>query len=399
MSTLSTVHAPPIIIDRIRAFHSANARENTRIAIVSAGALTRSLLAKRAFNGLSVVAVIDRGAPQHPEGIEGVPVLTYDALETLCVDAILVASTRYHLEMMTQLGQVAARRNIPLIDLCAGVASDGELAVALSRLEKVHTLLCAAEVRALLSEPRYSDRRRLEHFGFRCYSQHDEDGIIHEILRRLGERAPRTFVEFGVGDGMENNTLFLLKQGWRGVWLEGSEESANLISARFDRYIESGQLFFRRAMVSRDNVNDVIGEGLRGKIGVLSIDIDGNDYWVWKAIDVVSPALVVVEYNGKFPPPIRWTIEYDPHHSWDLTDYQGASLVALAELGREKGYRLVGCNINGTNAFLLREDLVDEQFVSSDDPAEFYHPARYYLTEGYQWMSGHAPDPRPGRFW
>ena len=399
MQPQSRVHAPPIIIDRIRAFRQASAAEHPRIAIVSAGALTKTLLAKRAFDGLCVVAVIDRGAARYPEGIDGVPVMSYDALETIGVDAILVASTRYHLEMVEQLRPLVARRSIALIDLCAGVASDGEHAVALSRLEKVHTLLCVAEVRALLSEPRYSDRRRLEHFGFRCYSQHDEDGIIYEIMRRLGERAPRTFVEFGVGDGMENNTLFLLKQGWRGVWLEGSDESARLISARFGRYIESGDLFFRCAMISCDNVNEVIGEGLQGNIGVLSIDIDGNDYWVWKAIDVVSPALVIVEYNGKFPPPIRWTIEYDPAHSWDLTDYQGASLAALAQLGREKGYQLVGCNINGTNAFFLRNDLVDEQFITSDDPAEFYHPARYYLTEGYQWMSGHGPDPRPGRFW
>ena len=151
-------------------------------------------------------------------------------------------------------------------------------------------------------------------------------------------------------------------------------------------------------MITRENINELIGQRFSGEIGLLSVDIDGNDYYVWEAIEVISPRIVVTEYNAKFPPPLKWSIAYDPNQLWDYSDYQGASLAALAELGSRKNYQLVGCNINGTNAFFVRQDLLKGLFLESPDPMVYYHPPRYYLMEGFRQMSGHRPDPRPGCF-
>ena len=93
---------------------------------------------------------------------------------------------------------------------------------------------------------------------------------------------------------------------------------------------------------------------------------------------------------------MKWSIEYDKNHIWNLTDYQGASLAALAELGDKKQYQLVGCNLNGTNAIFVRKDKINDQFLVTNDLLEYYHPPRYFLTDGYRMMCGHVPDPRMG---
>ena len=123
------------------------------------------------------------------------------------------------------------------------------------------------------------------------------------------------------------------------------------------------------------------------ELDLLSIDIDGNDYFVWEAITAIEPRVVVIEYNSKFPPPMRWTIRYDPAHEWDGSDQFGASLQSLADLGIRKGYRLVGCNITGTNAFFVRADLAGDHFVEPPDAATLYQPPRYSLCSSFD--TGH----------
>ncbi|MGH9772184.1 MAG: hypothetical protein ACRD4Q_10875, partial [Candidatus Acidiferrales bacterium] len=86
------------------------------------------------------------------------------------------------------------------------------------------------------------------------------------------------------------------------------------------------------------------------EIGLLSVDIDGNDYYILRAIDSVSRRVIVAQYNAKFPPDVFWVMEYNETHRWDATDYFGSSLKALETLLREKGYSLVGCNLLGCNA-------------------------------------------------
>ena len=124
---------------------------------------------------------------------------------------------------------------------------------------------------------------------------------------------------------------------------------------------------------------------------LLSIDIDGNDYHVLNAIRCVRPRVLVIEYNAKFPPPMDLVMPYDPHHTWDHTDFVGASLQAIASLAGRRGYRLVGTNLTGINAFFVRADLAADRFAEADTAA-LYNPARYWM----RFMAGHPPGERFG---
>lgn len=406
MRTLDPSHLkqiPAFVHRKLHEILPVLAESRKRCVLYPGGVLTKALLGSGILADINVVGVVDKAAGANTPPLSGQQVVSPENIAQLQPEIILIASAAFHLEIITELNHKLGHSSYELLDLCEDAPDHssinghlGEIEQKLVHLEKLHTLACQAETRAILAEPRYQDPRRLERFGYRCYSQHDEDGMLAEILRRLGPAVPKKFVEFGVGDGLENNTLLLLKLGWEGLWIEGSPVSAQKIRTHFKDSIAQQRLKFEQAFIDRDNINTLIGTHYQGSIGVLGVDIDGNDYYVWEAIQVISPAVVIIEYNAKFPPPIRWTIEYNPTHEWDFTDYQGASLAALADLGDKKGYQLVGCNINGTNAFFVQKSLLNDKFIISEDLMDYYHPARYYLTEGYRWMSGHKPDPRLG---
>jgi len=240
-----------------------------------------------------------------------------------------------------------------------------------------NTVLYARYRESLLSSQRNRDPKRLLKYGFRGYSQLDEDGMIQEIFRRIGV-SNRIFVEFGVGDGTENNTLYLMLSGWRGLWIDGSEANATAIRNRFSSFVQAGQLTFVRRFVERDSINDLIGQAhVSGEIDLLSIDIDGNDYWVWEAISVVQPRAVVIEYNAVFRPPLAIVAVYKKDFVWDGTSYYGASLKALEILGSRKGYALVGCSLSGINAFFVRQDLVRDNFCAPFTAENHFEPPRF----------------------
>jgi hypothetical protein len=231
-----------------------------------------------------------------------------------------------------------------------------------------------------LAKPRYADPKRLLRHGAKVFSQNDEDGMIEEVFKRIGG-GERTFIEFGVETGVQCNTVKLLLEGWRGLWLEGSSKDVAEIGRTLGSYLGSGKLVVKEAMVTAENVNDLFAQaGFRGEIGVLSIDIDFNDYWVWQAVEAVKPRLVVIEYNATLRPPLSLTVPYQPGTHWDGTNYFGASLEALVKLGRVKGYRIVGCNFSGSNAFFVREDLCGSHFVEPATAEEHYEPPRYYFS-------------------
>jgi len=123
------------------------------------------------------------------------------------------------------------------------------------------------------------------------------------------------------------------------------------------------------------------------EIDLLSIDVDGNDYYFWEAIKSVNPRVVVVEYNPKFHPPHDWNITYNPEHNWDGSDRVGCSLTAFTRLGTQLGYQLVGCNIVGANAFFVRRDLAGDKFAAPATPEHLFQPARYYLSRYF--FAGH----------
>ena len=149
--------------------------------------------------------------------------------------------------------------------------------------------------------------------------------------------------------------------------------------------IKNGRLKVVKAFITRENIEELITKhrnaNEKGNMpDLLSIDIDGNDWYVWKVISSIKPRLVCIEYNGKFPPDLDWKQAYDAKHIWDKTDWQGASLKAMELLGREKGYVLVGTNLTGANAFFVRKDLVSKKlFTCGDTAEELYNPYRSHL--------------------
>lgn len=201
--------------------------------------------------------------------------------------------------------------------------------------------------------------RDLTQVEFRGFSQWGEDGIIDWLIERL-PGIPKTFVEFGVENYLEANTRMLLwLRNWRGLIIDGSEE--NIADVKKQDVAWRFNLSSVCAFIDKDNINHLIeSSGLRGDIGLLSIDIDGNDYWVWKNIAAISPVLVVCEYNAVYGDLKRITTPYkadfrrNAAHFSNL--YFGASLPALIDLGKEKGYSFVGTNSNGCNAFFVRND-------------------------------------------
>lgn len=243
-----------------------------------------------------------------------------------------------------------------------------------------------------LATPRYADPKRLLRHGFKVYSQSDEDGIIQEIFNRIG-MTNRTFVEFGVETGIECNSVKLLIEGWNGLWIDGSEQNVAEMQNTFAQRVASGQLKLRANMVTAENINALIEQGgITGDIDLLNVDIDYNDYWVWKAITVIKPRVVVIEYNASLRPPMSLVVPYEPMRRWDGTNFFGASLEALVRLGREKGYRLVGCNYTGVNAFFVRDDLAGDHFIAPATAEEHYEPPRYFYA--FQ-SAGHPGRPGP----
>jgi hypothetical protein len=230
----------------------------------------------------------------------------------------------------------------------------------MDRLEHMQESLGRIEARQLVDQ----DSSQLKDYEFRVFSQFGEDGIIQFLLRNL-DIENKVFVEFGVEDYNQSNTRFLLvNNNWRGLVIDSNEENIAKIkkTAAYTLY----GLTAARAFVTRDNINQLLTEhGITGDIGLLSIDIDGNDYWVWRAIQVISPVIVILEYNHRFGPDAAVTIPYDEaFNRWRSSQpliYFGASLRALCLLAERKGYAFAGCSSNGVNAFFVRKDKMPDR--------------------------------------
>jgi hypothetical protein len=195
---------------------------------------------------------------------------------------------------------------------------------------------------------------------YQVFSQAGDDGIIQRLVREV-PIPQRVFVEFGVQDYTESNTRFLLlKDNWSGLVIDGSPRNIQFIQR--DPVYPRHALKAICAFVNTANINRLLEEHLPTRsIGLLSIDIDGNDYWIWKAISAVEPAIVITEYNSRFGPSRAVTVPYDEDFVRGRAHYThiyyGASLKALWILAKEKGYDLVCCNSYGNNAFWVRRDL------------------------------------------
>lgn len=225
------------------------------------------------------------------------------------------------------------------------------------RLQKIQQSLGRLENRQLkmLSPKAFND------YEYQVYSQWGEDGLIQYLISRVAIGRP-IFVEFGVEKYIESNTRFLLiNNNWSGLVIDGSEQNIQLI--KNDPIYWRHNLKAECAFIDKDNINSLIEKnGISGDIGLLSIDIDGNDYWVWDSIKVVNPRIVVCEYNSLWGAEAAVSTPYDPcfirtkSHYSNL--YYGASVAALTQLAKSKGYSLVGSNNAGNNIFFVRNDLL-----------------------------------------
>jgi hypothetical protein len=252
-----------------------------------------------------------------------------------------------------------------------------------TQLLMTSTMACRDHIaKVLAGNPKYLDQKNLMKHGYRVCSEHNEDGIIQEIFERIGH-TNSVFVEFGVGDGSMNNTLYLLLKGWKGHWIDCDTNALLEIGENYKELIDTGRLVTKKGFITAENIESLFEEmAVPHELDLLSIDIDGNDYWVWKSIRNYNPRVVVIEYNGHFRPKDKWVMAYDPQHMWDHTAYAGAALKSLEILGREKNYCLVGCDFSGTNAFFVRLDLVSDKFMEPFTAETHYEPLRYYLPPG-----------------
>ncbi len=248
-------------------------------------------------------------------------------------------------------------------------------------------------LRELLRDPRYGNTRRLEHYGYEVFSEGGEDGIIQEIFHRIGT-TNRRFVEFGASDGNQNNTHFLLYQGWSGLWMEAIPNRIANLRRVFAKALDAGVLSVRHTKVTVANVNDLIRSAdITGEIDLLSIDIDNQDYHVCRAINVISPRVIVIECNSTFPPPAEWVVPFEAEGKREGF-LSGASLASMTKMMAGKGYVLVGTEISGTNAFYVRNDLVQDRFVHAGDVHSLYNPPR----RGFGHVA-YSPGVAPPAFW
>jgi hypothetical protein len=245
------------------------------------------------------------------------------------------------------------------------------------KLEKLH--ISNGRILSVLNKQFRTDQiiDDISNAEFQVFSQWGDDGIIQFLVNYL-DIEHKTFVEFGVENYTECNTRFLLvNNNWKGLIIDGSLENINEIKK--DSIYWKFDLKVVHSFITTENINEIlIKQNMIGEIGLFHIDIDGNDYWIWKALENITPVIMIVEYNSVFGTDFSWTIPYDAsfvrnkvHHS---NLYYGASLKSLCELAKSKGYSFIGCNSSGNNAYFIRNDklkglkvkTVNEGYISSN---------------------------------
>ena len=247
------------------------------------------------------------------------------------------------------------------------------------------SIMMKAVQRALfVDSTRLSYPHNLSTQRFKLFSQNEEDGIIHAIFDKIGEGS-RRFVEIGAGTNGGNSGFLASECGWSGMMLEASSGRTDRLKMRF----EPMGVACLSDWAACENINDLIREnGCEGEIDLLSIDIDGNDYWIWEAVTACSPRLVIIEYNSLFGPDRAVVVPYDPefdrHRFVEAAEgghyYFGASLQALSRLAEQKGYRLILTEPRGVNAFFLRNDVGQE--IPACDPSSAYRMLMKYAARG-----------------
>lgn len=212
----------------------------------------------------------------------------------------------------------------------------------------------------------------------RYWSQADEDGILEQILSRTGSPSNGIFIEYGVGDGSQCNTLMLLAKGWTGAWISGEQL---IFEPR-----PGGRLVFERTWVTLKNIVEIAQSALArldisseirtANVDVVSLDLDGNDFHFTEELlnSGLRPRVWIAEYNARFPVGSQWVMPYDEAHVWAEDDYFGASISSFAALFETFGYFPVACSAQGANVFFVREDYLDNFDGVPKDLGSLYRP-------------------------
>lgn len=218
----------------------------------------------------------------------------------------------------------------------------------------------------------------LEESEFQVYSQFGEDGIIQWLIHNAAIEE-RTFIEFGVEDYTEANTRFLLmNNNWTGFVMDGSEEHIRCLKSW--KFMWKYDLLATAAFITKDNINQLITEaGFGGDIGILSIDLDGNDYWILNAIDCVTPRILICEYNGIYGEEQMVSVPYDESFVRNRAHYSnlywGASIAAYRDWAERNGYYYMGSNSAGNNAFFVRKDCITPDKIPAN--ADVFVESKY----------------------
>lgn len=250
----------------------------------------------------------------------------------------------------------------------AEIASTNRQAVSALLKDELEDIKILMAKNILLNQSNGNKIQNLQDAEFKVFSQWGDDGIIQYLINNI-EISAEKFIEFGVENYLESNTRFLLKNNnWEGLIMDGSSENIE--------YIKKDPVYWKHSLtaiatfITKENINQTIKDaGFSGEIGLLHIDIDGNDYWIWEAINCIQPDIVIVEYNSVFgidrPITVPYQADFVRSNAHYSNLYAGTSLTALHLLSQKKGYAFVGCNSAGNNAYFVKNEKVKNLKVLS----------------------------------
>ncbi|MFT5113696.1 MAG: hypothetical protein ACI8P9_003027 [Parasphingorhabdus sp.] len=208
----------------------------------------------------------------------------------------------------------------------------------------------------------------INNYAYRVFSQHREDGIIDHLLQQVPDRTGK-FIEFGFSPSQCNCINLLINYKYQGLFMDSNASNCEIAEGVLPRFNIPGTMI-QQAFLDLTNINPLISKANLGDtVDVLSIDVDGNDYWFWESIET-DANVVVVEYNGSFGAEraisVPYNAEFDRYKAHSSGFYHGASLKALACLGEQKGMALVGTDVSGVNAFFIKRKFLSANLLEMD---------------------------------
>ena len=374
--------------------------EKRRIILFGLGKVFKLFMDVVDTTKIDIVALCDNNIDLHGKTMLGIQIIEVEKIIDYDFDYVVITS-KYYIDMNEQLiragigdecilnfydfyRELTAQENYLLMDLLKPgflLSGGGKLGVEkICNLDEKNLFLSAKSFINIMCDKKIS---QLEEVEFQVFSQFGEDGIIQWLIHNV-EIENKIFVEFGVEDYVEANTRFLLmNNNWSGLVIDGSNE--NIRSIKEWKYLWKYDLQAIAEFITKDNINQIISSaGINGDIGILSIDLDGNDYWILDAIDCVSPRILVCEYNNIYGDKEMVTVPYDRNfvrtekHFSNL--YWGASIMAFCDWAQRNGYYYMGSNSAGNNAFFVRKDCIETDRIPAK--AQVFIQSKYRESRG-----------------